>query len=62
MCTDLSLWVSFLWCLSHPNSHRQLSDASEGLCYLHSCSVIHGDLKGVCDCSNSCFITIFTPG
>ena len=25
----------------------QLSDVAEGLCYLHSCNVIHGDLKGV---------------
>ena len=27
--------------------HRQLSDVAEGLNYLHHCSVIHGDLKGV---------------
>jgi serine/threonine protein kinase len=26
---------------------RQLSDVAEGLNYLHSCDVIHGDLKGV---------------
>jgi serine/threonine protein kinase len=26
---------------------RQLSDVAEGLEYLHSCDVIHGDLKGV---------------
>jgi len=25
----------------------QLSDVANGLCYLHSCNVIHGDLKGV---------------
>ena len=28
---------------------RQLSDIAEGLNYLHSCNVIHGDLKGVSD-------------
>ena len=41
--------------------HHQLSDVAEGLLYLHSCSVVHGDLKGVRDYSRSCF-TIFTPG
>ena len=29
----------------------QLSDVAEGLNYLHSCNVVHGDLKGVRDCS-----------
>ena len=27
----------------------QLSDVAEGLNYLHLCSMIHGDLNGVCD-------------
>jgi serine/threonine protein kinase len=33
--------------LSHAYSRQQLSDVAKGLCYLHSCNVIHGDLKGV---------------
>ena len=40
---------------------RQLSDIAEGLNYLHSCNVIHGDLKGVCDYSKSHFTAILTP-
>ena len=39
----------------------QLSDVVEGLYHLHSCNVIHGDLKGVCNCSISRFITVLTP-
>ena len=35
----------------------QLSDVAKGLCYLHSCNVIHGDLKGVRGCSKSRFTT-----
>jgi len=38
----------------------QLSDIAEGLCYLHSCNVIHGDLKGVCGCFNSSFAVVLT--
>jgi len=30
----------------------QLSDVADGLSYLHSHSVIHGDLKGVCKVQN----------
>ena len=37
-----------LICLSRTHSRSQLSDIAKGLYYLHSCSVIHGDLKGVC--------------
>ena len=38
--------------LSHHVPHSisssfQLLDVAEGLAYLHSCDVIHGDLKGV---------------
>ena len=36
-----------------PSSPPQLSDIANGLYYLHSCNVVHGDLKGVCDRSKS---------
>ena len=39
----------------------QLSDVAKGLCYLHSCNVIHGDLKGVRDCFKPRFTTVLTP-
>lgn len=39
----------------------QLSNVAEGLNYLHSCDVIHGDLKGVCDYFLPLLI-ILTPG
>ena len=38
----------------------QLSDIAKGLCYLHSCNVVHGDLKGVCGSTVSCFTTTLT--
>jgi len=38
----------------------QLSDIAKGLCYLHSCGVIHGDLKGVRGSTVSCFTTTLT--
>jgi serine/threonine protein kinase len=34
-------------CLFRAYSRCQLSDVAKGLYYLHSCNVIHGDLKGV---------------
>ena len=34
---------------SHANPGYQLSDVAEGLHFLHSCDVVHGDLKGVRD-------------
>ena len=53
---------SLLLCLSHTYYRRQLSDAAEGLCYLHSCDVVHGDLKGVCVHSEPHFSTVLTSG
>jgi len=40
-----------LRCLSHAHSCYQLSDITKGLGYLHTCNVIHGDVKGVSGCS-----------
>ena len=40
-------------------THYQLSDTAEGLCYLHSCNVIHGDPKGVRG-SEFCLAIVFT--
>ena len=39
---------------------HQLSGVAEGLNYLHSCNVIHGDLKGVHGCSKSHFAPVLT--
>ena len=58
MQIGFNLWVSFLLCLSNAYSSDQLSNVAKGLYYLHSCNVIHGDLKGVCDCSSSSFTTV----
>ena len=49
------------FCLSLAYSGYQLSDIAKGLRYLHSCSVVHGDLKGVRK-SNSHFSTALTLG
>ena len=46
----------FPFCYVYPTLiSYQLSDVANGLRYLHSCNVIHGDLKGVRDCRQSCF-------
>ena len=39
---------------------HQLSDIVEGLNHLHSCDVVHGNLKGVRGCSRCCFSTVLT--
>ena len=48
-------------CLLHAHPHYQLSDAAKGLFYLHSCNMVHGDFKGVCDCSKLHSATVLTP-
>ena len=58
----LELVCALLLCLSHAHSRYQLSDVARGICHLHSCNVIHGDLKGVCVCSTSRFTMALTPG
>lgn len=40
----------------------QLSDVAQGLEYLHSCNVIHGDLKGVRGCCKLRFTAGLTSG
>jgi len=61
MRTDLvSSVLLLLHCMKCLSPH-QLSDVTDGLNYLHSSNVIHGDLKGVRDYSRSHFTTIFTP-
>ena len=47
MQTDLDSWASLPLYLSHAYSCCQLSGVAGGLCYLHSCNVAHGDLRGV---------------
>ena len=47
MQTDFNLWVSFLMYSAHAHPHCQLADIADGLQYLHSRDVVHGDLKGV---------------
>ena len=48
----LGLVGAFPWRLPRTYPCCQLSDVAKGLCYLHSCNVIHGDLKGVCSVLN----------
>ena len=61
MLIDLDSLVSLPMCSSDAHSCYQLSDAASGLSFLHSCSVIHGDLKGVCNRSRYRFSTALTP-
>jgi serine/threonine protein kinase len=49
MRTDSPSCVSPCHAPGRPDLTRQLSDVAEGLSYLHSCDVIHGDLNGVCN-------------
>lgn len=45
-----------------PRSLRyQLRDVAIGLAYIHSCGIIHGDLKCVRSSSKPCSTTRFTP-
>ena len=39
----------------------KLRDITEGLHYLHSCNVVHGNLKGVCDYFKPHFAPVLTP-
>ena len=54
--------MSLPLCLFHAYSYHKLTDVAEGLCYLHSRNMVHGDLKGVRGCSKSRFTTILTTG
>ena len=57
----LSLVGAFSSSLYETFIPHQLSDVAEGLNYLHSCNMIHGDLKGVRDCSRYRFTVRLTP-
>jgi serine/threonine protein kinase len=61
MQIELDSYASLLSCLFHTYPSFQLSDVAKGLCYLHSCNIIHGDLKGVCGHSEYHFATVLTP-
>ena len=45
---------------SRAHSRHQLSDVAEGLRFLHSRNIVHGDLKGVRDCFKHCFNIVLT--
>lgn len=40
----------------------QLTGIADGLNYLHSRNMIHGDLKGVCDCRNTYLMIVLISG
>ena len=45
--------TTLLLCLTHAYFRHKLSDVTSGLYYLHSCNIVHGDLKGVSYCPES---------
>ena len=51
-----------LSCISYAHPCFQVTDVTSGLCYLHTCNVVHGDLKGVGLCSQSSFVAVLTLG
>lgn len=61
MQTGIALWVTLLPCCTARSPRHQSFDVAEGLSYLHSYSVIHGELKGVRNCFGSHFTTVLTP-
>ena len=49
------------WVRSRVYSRCQLSDVAEGLRFLHSRNIVHGDLKGVRVQYKSCVTNVLTP-
>ena len=48
----LNLVIAFPSLRTRYSFSPKLFDVAEGLNHLHSCNVIHGDLKGVCNYSD----------
>ena len=59
--TGLDWYLALLFHSPDAEAHYQLSDVANGLSYLHSCNIIHGDVKGVWGYSRLCFSAAFTP-
>lgn len=60
MQIDLAWYVSLPLCSIAPSPQCQLSGVAEGLHFLHSRNIVHGNLKGVRDSPKTCFAAVLT--